>query len=99
MLISGGEVTVPKLFVNNSNGRLGLVGYWDVVAFDEFAGKKKRTDCALVDIMKHYMENKSYSRGCETLGAEASRGLVGTTQHHRHCQLTNSGLLDHLPRA
>ena len=31
MLISGGEVTVPKLFVNNSNGRIGLVGYWDVV--------------------------------------------------------------------
>jgi predicted ATP-dependent Lon-type protease len=29
MLISGGEVTVPKLFVNNSNGRIGLVGYWD----------------------------------------------------------------------
>ena len=51
MLISGGEVTVPKLFVNNSNGRIGLVGYWDVVAFDEFAGKKKRTDKALVDIM------------------------------------------------
>ena len=40
-LISGGEVTVPKLFVNNSNGRIGLVGYWDVVAFDEFAGREK----------------------------------------------------------
>ena len=50
MLISGGEVTVPKLFVNNANGRIGLVGYWDVVAFDEFAGKKKRTDRALVDV-------------------------------------------------
>ena len=52
MLISGGEVTVATLFVNNSNGRLGLVGYWDVVAFDEFAGKKKRSDRALVDIMR-----------------------------------------------
>jgi predicted ATP-dependent Lon-type protease len=52
MLISGGEVTVPKLFVNNSNGRIGLIEYWDVVAFDEFAGNKKRTDKALVDIMK-----------------------------------------------
>ena len=28
-LISGGEVTIPKLFVNNSNGRIGLVGYWE----------------------------------------------------------------------
>ena len=43
-----GEITVPKLFVNNANGRLGLVGYWDVVAFDEFAGKKKRTDNAIL---------------------------------------------------
>lgn len=65
MLISGGEVTVAKLFVNNANGRLGLVGYWDVVAFDEFAGKKKRADKALVDIMKNYMANKSFSRGAK----------------------------------
>lgn len=42
MLISGGEVTVPKLFVNNATGKLGLVGYWDCVAFDEFAGKNNR---------------------------------------------------------
>jgi ATP-dependent Lon protease len=42
ILISGGEVTVPKLFVSNSSGKLGLVGYWDVVAFDEFAGKQKQ---------------------------------------------------------
>ena len=82
MLISGGEVTVPKLFVNNANGRLGLVGYWDVVAFDEFAGKKKRTDKALVDIMKNYMANKSFSRGVETLGAEAS--MVVRRQHLAH---------------
>ena len=33
ILISGGEVTVPKLFVNNSSGKIGLVGYWDAVAF------------------------------------------------------------------
>ncbi|MBP8284221.1 MAG: BREX system Lon protease-like protein BrxL, partial [Chromatiaceae bacterium] len=61
ILISGGEVTVPKLFVNNSSGKLGLVGYWDLVAFDEFAGKEKRVDKALVDILKNYMANKSFS--------------------------------------
>jgi ATP-dependent Lon protease len=42
ILISGGEVTVPKLFVNNTSGKIGLVGYWDAVAFDEFAGKQKQ---------------------------------------------------------
>ena len=37
MLISGGEVSKAKLFVNNSSGEIGLVGYWDVVAYDELA--------------------------------------------------------------
>ncbi|WP_405459464.1 BREX system Lon protease-like protein BrxL [Streptomyces globisporus] len=99
MLISGGEVTVPKLFVNNSNGRLGLVGYWDVVAFDEFAGRKKRTDKALVDIMKNYMANKSFSRGVETLGAEASMVFVGNTSHTVPFMLKHSDLFDELPEA
>jgi ATP-dependent Lon protease len=99
MLISGGEVTVPKLFVNNSNGRIGLVGYWDVVAFDEFAGKKKRADKALVDIMKNYMANKSFSRGVETLGAEASMVFVGNTSHTVPYMLKHSDLFDELPES
>ncbi|WP_019309254.1 BREX system Lon protease-like protein BrxL [Kocuria rhizophila] len=99
MLISGGEVTVPKLFVNNSNGRIGLVGYWDVVAFDEFGGKKKRADKALVDIMKNYMANKSFSRGVETLGAEASMVFVGNTSHNVPYMLKNSDLFDELPES
>jgi ATP-dependent Lon protease len=99
MLISGGEVTVPKLFVNNSNGRIGLVGYWDVVAFDEFAGKKKRVDRALVDIMKNYLANKSFSRGIETLGAEASMVFVGNTSHTVAYMLKHSDLFDELPES
>lgn len=97
MLISGGEVTVAKLFVNNSTGRTGLVGYWDTVAFDEFAGRKKRADRALVDIMKNYMANKSFSRGVETLGAEASMVFIGNTAHTVPYMLRNSDLFDELP--
>jgi ATP-dependent Lon protease len=97
ILISGGEVTVPKLFVNNSSGKLGLVGYWDVVAFDEFAGKQKKVDKALVDIMKNYMANKSFSRGVETLGAEASMAFVGNTEHTVPYMLKHSDLFDPLP--
>ena len=93
ILISGGEVTVPKLFVNNASGKLGLVGYWDCVAFDEFAGKQKRVDKSLVDIMKNYMANKSFSRGVETLGAEASMVFVGNTQHTVPYMLKHSGLV------
>ncbi|MCU0485180.1 MAG: BREX system Lon protease-like protein BrxL [Anaerolineales bacterium] len=97
ILISGGEVTVPKLFVNNTTGRIGLVGYWDVVAFDEFAGKSKRVDRALVDILKNYLANKSFSRGVETLGAEASMAFVGNTQHNLQHMLMHSNLFDELP--
>jgi len=97
ILISGGEVTVPKLFVNNSTGRIGLVGYWDAVAFDEFAGKKKRSDKALVDILKNYMANKSFSRGIETLGAEASMVFVGNTTHTLPYMLKHTNLFDDLP--
>lgn len=99
MLISGGEVTVAKLFVNNANNRIGLVGYWDVVAFDEFAGRKKRIDRALVDIMKNYMANKSFSRGVETLGAEASMVFVGNTSHNVPYMLKHSDLFDELPES
>ncbi len=97
ILVSGGEITIPKLFVNNSTGKVGLVGYWDTVAFDEFAGKKKRVDNALVDIMKNYMANKSFSRGIETLGAEASMVFVGNTRHTLPYMLKHTDLFDELP--
>lgn len=97
ILISGGEVTVPKLFVNNSTGRIGLVGYWDSVAFDEFAGKKKTANKALVDILKNYMANKTFSRGIETLGAEASLVFVGNTSNDLEHMLMHTDLFEDLP--
>jgi ATP-dependent Lon protease len=96
-LISGGEVSVPKLFVNNATGRIGLVGYWDVVAFDEFAGREKTANKALVDIMKNYMANKSFSRGINPMGAEASFSFVGNTDHNVPFMLKNSDLFEALP--
>ena len=97
ILISGGEVTVPKLFVNNATGKIGLVGYWDTVAFDEFAGKDKKSDKSLVDILKNYMANKSFSRGIETLGAEASLAFLGNTRHTLSYMLKHSDLFSVLP--
>jgi ATP-dependent Lon protease len=98
MLISGGEVSKAKLFVNNSNGEIGLVGYWDVVAYDEFAGKNKTTDRGLVDIMKNYMANKSFSRGTQVYGASASMVFVGNTDHSVPYMLRHSNLFDALPK-
>ena len=97
ILISGAEISVPKLFVNNSNGRIGLVGYWDCVCFDEFAGKDKRVDKNLVDIMKNYMANKSFSRGIEQLSAEASMVFMGNTKKSLAYMLKHSHFFDQLP--
>ena len=97
MLISGGEVTVPKLFVNNNTGKIGLVGFWDIVAFDEFAGKQKKVDKALVDILKNYLANKTFSRGVETLGAEASMAFIGNTKHNVPFMLKYSDFFEELP--
>lgn len=97
ILISGGEVTVAKLFVNNASGKIGLVGYWDCVTFDEFAGQEKRVDKALVDILKNYMANKSFSRGVDTQSAEASMSFIGNTKHDIRYMLKNSDLFEELP--
>ena len=98
ILISGGEVSKAKLFVNNSTGEIGLVGYWDVVAYDEFAGKTKRSDRGLVDIMKNYMANKSFSRGTQVYGASASMVFVGNTDHSVPYMIKHSNLFDALPK-
>jgi ATP-dependent Lon protease len=99
ILISGGEVTLAKLFVNNSNGNLGLVGYWDTIAFDEFAGQKKRSDKSLVDVMKNYLANKTFSRGMETQSAGASFAFVGNTRRSLAYMLKHSDLFEELPAA
>jgi ATP-dependent Lon protease len=97
MLISGSEVTAPKLFVSNASGKIGLVGFWDCVCFDEFAGKDKKVDKALVDIMKNYMANRTFSRGIEQLTAEASMVFMGNTQKSVPYMLKHSHFFDPLP--
>ena len=99
MLISGGEVTQAKLFVNNGNGQIGLVGYWDNVAFDEFAGISKKVDKNLVDTMKNYMANKTFSRGSTPYGATASFSFVGNTMHSVSFMMKHSDLFEALPKA
>ncbi len=71
ILISGGQTTVANLFVNLATGRVGLVGLWDVVAFDEVAGIRFK-DPAALQILKDYMESGSFSRGKEEIPARAS---------------------------
>lgn len=74
-LVSGGQATKATLFYNNARGKVGLVGFWDTVAFDEVAGIKVR-DQDTIQIMKDYMANGRFSRGTEVI-ANASLAFVG----------------------
>jgi len=78
ILVSGGETTVPSLFVSHiGRGRIGLVGLWDVVAFDEVAGLQKLSSPGAIQVLKDYMESGSFSRGREEISALASLVFVG----------------------
>ena len=61
VLISGGQGTVAKLFVHGSSGKVGAVGQWDAICFDE-ATDKIFKDRDAVPLMKDYMESGSFSR-------------------------------------
>ena len=77
ILISGGQTTVANLFYNMSGkGRIGLVGLWDVVAFDEVAGISFK-DKDGVQIMKDYMASGSFARGRDSISASAAMVFVG----------------------
>lgn len=71
ILISGGKTTTASLFMHLGTGRVGLVGVWDVVGFDEVAGLAFK-DAMAVPILKDYMELGSFSRGMEEIHANAS---------------------------
>ena len=71
ILISGGQTTVAQLFIHLGSGQIGMVGLWDVVAFDEVAGVRFK-DPNGVQILKDYMESGSFSRGKEEIPADAS---------------------------
>lgn len=76
ILVSGGQTTVANLFYNMSSHKVGLVGVWDVVAFDEVAGITFK-DKDGVQIMKDYMASGSFSRGRDAISANASMVFVG----------------------
>lgn len=77
ILVSGGEATVASLFVNLATGRVGMVGTWDVVAFDEVAGLRRMKDPTTIQILKDFMEAGSFSRGRDEIQANASLVFVG----------------------
>ncbi|MDD5370771.1 MAG: protease Lon-related BREX system protein BrxL [Anaerolineaceae bacterium] len=96
ILISGGKTTVPNLFYNMSTRKVGLVGLWDTVAFDEVAGIKF-DDKTAIQILKDYMESGSFSRGREELVADASIVFAGNINQPVDVLVKTSTLFQPLP--
>ncbi|MGO6943410.1 protease Lon-related BREX system protein BrxL [Rhizobium johnstonii] len=98
ILVSGGQTTVANLFYNLSRRQVGLVGLWDVVAFDEVAGINfKELDG--VQIMKGYMANGTFARGRESIAASASMVFVGNINQPVDTLVKTSHLLAPFPEA
>jgi ATP-dependent Lon protease len=74
-LISGGQTSSASLFYNNARKKVGLVGYWDTIAFDE-VGNIRVKDPDAIQIMKDFMANGRFSRGAEVI-ADASMSFIG----------------------
>ena len=96
ILISGGQTTVANLFYNMANRRVGLVGLWDVVAFDEVAGISFK-DKDGVQIMKDYMASGSFARGKDAVNAYASMVFVGNINQPVDTLVKTSHLLAPFP--
>ena len=98
ILISGGRTTVANLFYNLANRTVGLVGLWDVVAFDEVAGISFKDNDG-VQIMKDYMASGSFARGRDMINAYASMVFVGNLNQPVDTLVKMSHLLAPFPEA
>ncbi len=99
MLISGGKASTANMFYNNARRKVGLVGHWDVVAFDEVGGMKI-TDPDVAQIMKDYMANGRFSRGVTQVLADASLVFIGNLNQPVESLVQNSAtdLFQPLPK-
>lgn len=96
ILVSGGQTTVANLFYNMSQKKIGLVGMWDCVAFDEVAGIHFK-DKDGIQIMKDYMASGSFARGKEEKNANASMVFVGNINQSVEVLLKTSNLFEPFP--
>ncbi len=96
ILVSGGQSTVANLFYNMTTRKIGLVGMWDCVAFDEVAGIRFK-DKDGIQIMKDYMASGSFARGKEEKNASASMVFVGNINQSVDVLLKTSHLFAPFP--
>lgn len=98
ILISGGQTTVANLFYNMGTRKIGLVGMWDIVAFDEVAGISFK-DKDGIQIMKDFMASGSFARGRDQMEGSASMVFIGNINQSVENLVKTSHLLAPFPQA
>lgn len=98
ILMSSGTTTVSNMFYNMSSRRVGLVGNWDCIAFDEVAGITQASG-DMVQIMKNYMANGSFARGADSISSDASIAFEGNTFRSVADMMRTTNLFEPFPAA
>src|ERR1035441_2017051 len=91
-----GPTTVANLFYNIASGKMGLVGLWDAVAFDEVADLQKMPK-EVVTTLKTYCESGTFARGKEQLSGTASIAMFGNTNQPVEVMVRSSHLFAPMP--
>lgn len=95
-ILMTGPTTVANLFYNMASGKIGLVGIWDAVAFDEVADLQKMPK-EVVTTLKTYCESGSFARGKESLSGLASIAMFGNTNQPVDVMVKSSHLFMPMP--
>lgn len=95
-ILMTGPTTVANLFYNMSSGKVGLVGLWDAVGFDEVADLE-RMPKEVVTTLKTYCESGSFARGKESLTGKASIAMFGNTNQPVEVMVKSSHLFMPMP--
>ena len=98
ILMSSGTTTVSNMFYNMASRRVGLVGNWDCIAFDEVAGITQASG-DMVQIMKNYMANGSFARGTDSVSSDASIAFEGNTFRSVADMMRTTNLFEPFPEA
>ena len=98
ILMSSGTTTVSNMFYNMASRRVGLVGNWDCIAFDEVAGITQASG-DMVQIMKNYMANGSFARGADSISSDASIAFEGNTFRSVSDMMRTTNLFEPFPDA
>jgi ATP-dependent Lon protease len=91
-----GPTTVANLFYNIATGKIGLVGLWDAVAFDEVADLQKMPK-EVVTTLKTYCESGTFARGKEQMSGTASIAMFGNTNQPVEVMVRSSHLFAPMP--